>query len=170
MNPLRAPGTAERQGELEAARCCVLLKDAGWHIQTQEPFDASKPLKNYDRCAIEEYQTDNGPADYALCIAGQIIGMVEAKKWSLGPQNVLSQAELYSRALTKWHVRMAICSLKPELQGKLQNARRLSRCDLTKRRVGDGVVRKVEIDVVDCVEGLGAELNGDPFGNPRILN
>ena len=42
------------------------LTDAGWRIVLQKNFDASKPLTVYDRCAIEEYPTDNGPADYAL--------------------------------------------------------------------------------------------------------
>jgi type I restriction enzyme R subunit len=70
------------------------LKAVGWRIV---PFDPGKPLSSCDRCAIEEYPTDNGPADYALCIGGRILGIVEAKKLTLGPQNVLTQAERYSR-------------------------------------------------------------------------
>jgi type I restriction enzyme, R subunit len=70
------------------------LEAAGWRIV---PFEAGKPLSSYDRCAIEEYPTDNGPADYALCVGGRILGFVEAKKLTLGPQNVLTQAERYSR-------------------------------------------------------------------------
>src|SRR5712692_5039158 len=62
------------------------LKDAGWRIIK---FDTAKPLAKYDRCAIEEYPTESGPADYALCVGGQILGVVEAKKLSLGPQNIL---------------------------------------------------------------------------------
>jgi type I restriction enzyme R subunit len=73
------------------------LKAAGWRIV---PFEDGKPLSDYDRCAIEEYQTDNGPADYALCLGGRILGIVEAKKLTLGPQNVLTQAERYSRGAT----------------------------------------------------------------------
>jgi type I restriction enzyme R subunit len=72
------------------------LKDAGWGIRN---FDAATPLAKYDRCAIEEYPTESGPADYALCVGGRILGIVEAKKLTLGPQNVLSQAERYSRGL-----------------------------------------------------------------------
>jgi hypothetical protein len=34
------------------------------------------PLATYNRCAIEEYQTDHGPADYALCAEGKILGIV----------------------------------------------------------------------------------------------
>src|SRR5258706_10302769 len=75
------------------------LTNAGWSIVPEKKFDPSKPLQIYDRCAIEEYSTDNGPADYALCVGGQILGIVEAKKLTLGPQNVLSQAERYSRGV-----------------------------------------------------------------------
>ena len=72
------------------------LEAAGWRVV---PFALNRPLKLYDRCAIEEYPTDNGPADYALCLSGQIVGVVEAKKLTLGPQNVLTQAERYSRGV-----------------------------------------------------------------------
>src|SRR5207247_2586024 len=41
-----------------------------------------------------------GPADYALCLDGRILGVVEAKKITLGPQEVLTQAERYSRGAT----------------------------------------------------------------------
>jgi type I restriction enzyme R subunit len=73
------------------------LKAAGWRIV---PFEDHKPLDSCDRCAIEEYQTENGPADYALCVGGRILAIVEAKKLTLGPQNVLTQAERYSRGAT----------------------------------------------------------------------
>src|SRR6266481_4507669 len=77
------------------------LMDAGWRILPAEKFDPKKPLATYNRCAIEEYQTDNGPADYAFCMDGKILGIVEAKKLTLGPQNVLSQAERYSKGLNE---------------------------------------------------------------------
>jgi type I restriction enzyme R subunit len=73
-----------------------MLANAGWRVV---PFDSGDPLASLKRCAIEEYPTDNGPADYALCDGGQIVGIVEAKKLTLGPQNVLSQAERYSKGL-----------------------------------------------------------------------
>lgn len=59
-----------------------MLKAAGWRVV---PHEVGKPLSEYDRCAIEEYPTDSGPADYAFCVDGQILGIVEAKKLSLGP-------------------------------------------------------------------------------------
>ena len=48
------------------------------------PFDPARPLPWYQNCAIAEYPTDNGPADYALCVDGRILGIVEAKKVTLG--------------------------------------------------------------------------------------
>ena len=47
------------------------ITDAGWRIVRGKDFDADKPLTAYNRCAIEEYPTDNGPADYALIVNGQ---------------------------------------------------------------------------------------------------
>ncbi len=70
------------------------LAASGWKVV---PFDSSCPLSTLDRCAVVEYPTEKGPADYALCSGGRILGIVEAKKLSLGPQNVLSQAERYSK-------------------------------------------------------------------------
>ena len=75
------------------------LIEAGWKIIPQQKFDSGKPLTSYDRCAVEEYVTVNGPADYALCFNGHVIGVVEAKKLTLGPQNVLMQAERYSKGI-----------------------------------------------------------------------
>lgn len=74
------------------------LEAAGWQVV---PYDSNKLLSAYDRCAIEEYPTVSGPADYALCVGGQILGVIEAKKLTLGPQNVLTQAERYARGITK---------------------------------------------------------------------
>jgi type I restriction enzyme R subunit len=53
------------------------LEAAGWKVVDHDP---GQPLQSYDRCAIEEYPTGHGPADYALCVGGQILGIVEAKK------------------------------------------------------------------------------------------
>jgi type I restriction enzyme, R subunit len=73
------------------------LKAAGWNIV---PFSTQKPLTNDGPCAIEEFETTNGPADYALHVDGQIVGIVEAKKLTLGPQGVLMQAERYCKGIT----------------------------------------------------------------------
>jgi type I site-specific restriction endonuclease len=54
------------------------ITDAGWHIVLQKDFDSAKPLTAYNRCAIEEYPTDTGPADYALAVNANVLGVVEA--------------------------------------------------------------------------------------------
>ena len=73
------------------------LKAAGWTIV---PFNESADAATYARHAVVEYPTANGPADYALFVAGQLLGVVEAKKVTLGPQGVLTQAERYAKGLT----------------------------------------------------------------------
>jgi len=72
------------------------LKDAGWGVIG---FDPSKSLQAFDWCAIEEFPTESGPADYALCVGGRILGVVEGKKLSVGPQEVLRLAERYSKGV-----------------------------------------------------------------------
>jgi type I restriction enzyme, R subunit len=72
------------------------LRAAGWRIV---PFKPGRPLSAFEHCAIEEFPTESGPADYALCVGGHILGVVEAKKLTLGPQEVLPQAERYSRGV-----------------------------------------------------------------------
>jgi type I restriction enzyme R subunit len=47
----------------------------------------------------EEEETANGPADYALWLDDAVVGVVEAKKLTVGPQNVLTQAQRYARGL-----------------------------------------------------------------------
>lgn len=73
------------------------LKKAGWDVV---PHKESQALSTLNRCAIEEYPTANGPADYALCVDGHILGIVEAKKLTLGPQEVLTQAERYAKGVS----------------------------------------------------------------------
>ncbi len=72
------------------------LAGAGWHVTRFRP---ESRVASYQRAAVEEYETPNGPADYALCDDGRIQGVVEAKKVTLGPQGVLVQAERYSKAI-----------------------------------------------------------------------
>src|SRR5947209_8416271 len=73
------------------------LKALGWQVV---PFVPGVPLADYANHALTEFPTENGPADYAFCVDGQVLGIVEAKKVNLGPQNVLTQAERYSRGAT----------------------------------------------------------------------
>src|ERR1051325_681225 len=91
------PEEQEREWQTRKRRIDGRLIAQGWKVV---PFDASRDLSAYSRHAIEEYPTDYGPADYVLVSNGRILAVVEAKKLSLGPQNVLLQAERYARGLS----------------------------------------------------------------------
>jgi type I restriction enzyme, R subunit len=64
-----------------------------WEIvRYREGMDLSK----LHRHAVEEFPTANGPADYPLFVNGRLLGIIEAKKVTVNPQNVLEQAKRYS--------------------------------------------------------------------------
>jgi type I restriction enzyme R subunit len=86
------PTEAQTRRELIDPR----LLAAGWGVA---PFNPGQYLSALDGVALTEFPTENGPADYALVVSGKVVGIVEAKKLSLGPQNVLTQAERYARGL-----------------------------------------------------------------------
>lgn len=69
------------------------LKPAWKIVKYSDKLDTSK----LDRHAVEEYPTGKGPADYALFVKGQLLGILEAKRVKVGPQNVLEQAKRYSK-------------------------------------------------------------------------
>lgn len=94
MKP-NSPNTSERLTRKHLID--PMLQKAGWKVV---PFEEGKDLSGYNGCAIEEYPTDAGPADYALCVDGIVLGVVEAKKLTLGPQSVLTQAERYSKGFS----------------------------------------------------------------------
>lgn len=52
------------------------LKQAGWTVQAKNKIDLSVGTGQ----AVREYQTDVGPADYALFVGKKAGGIVEAKK------------------------------------------------------------------------------------------
>src|SRR5207249_3099405 len=70
------------------------LAAAGWEVVPFSPGSLTAPAS-----AIEEYETALGPADYVLADNGQLLGVVEAKKLTVGPQGILPQAERYARAM-----------------------------------------------------------------------
>jgi type I restriction enzyme R subunit len=67
-----------------------------WKIIPYQPNLDVSQLTNH---AVEEFQTEHGPADYALFVNGKLLGIIEAKKVKVGPQNVLQQAKRYSRGV-----------------------------------------------------------------------
>jgi len=88
--------TYESERVTRKTRVDPQLKAAGWTIT---PFTEGMDLSKYNKYALEEYPTENGPADYALCVDGKILAVIEAKKVTRGPQGVLTQAERYAEGL-----------------------------------------------------------------------
>ncbi len=88
----------ESEAQTRKSRIDGCLEQAGWKIV---PYSEGLNLTALRCHAVEELPTDNGPADYALFVDGALLGVVEAKKLSLGPQNVLVQAERYSRGASQ---------------------------------------------------------------------
>jgi type I restriction enzyme R subunit len=74
------------------------LESCGWQIVN---YDPKIQLSSYTCHAVREYPTDSGPVDYALFFEGKIIGLIEAKRLSLGPQNVLIQAQRYAQGISQ---------------------------------------------------------------------
>jgi type I restriction enzyme, R subunit len=83
---------AERQTRRD--RIDPKLKAAHWRVE-----HATGSVSAGNGLAVEELETANGPADYALCDGETVVGVVEAKKVTVGPQGVLTQAERYSKGI-----------------------------------------------------------------------
>jgi type I restriction enzyme R subunit len=92
---LRLP---ESEAKTRKKRIDAKLKSSllNWKIV---PYQASLDISKLTAHAVEEYPTETGPADYALFVNGKLIGIIEAKKVSVGPKNVLEQAKRYSRSV-----------------------------------------------------------------------
>ena len=60
------------------------------------PFREGLDTSRLHGVAVTEYPTKNGPADNALFVNGQLLGIIEAKKVGVNPQNVLEQAKRYA--------------------------------------------------------------------------
>lgn len=86
--------SSESEWKTRRDRINPRLKAWGWEVAR---FDPAQPLAGYRHHALEEFTTANGPADYGLVVDGVLVGVIEAKKVTLGPQNVLTQAERYSK-------------------------------------------------------------------------
>ncbi len=91
------PGDHQSESEWQTRKRRIdpRLEHQGWHVCPA----TSAGSCSHPHCAYEEFPTANGPADYALSVDNEIIGVLEAKKLTLGPQNVLTQAARYARGL-----------------------------------------------------------------------
>jgi type I restriction enzyme R subunit len=72
------------------------LNTVGWIVPAKDAASATVPAHT---TALTEYPTDNGPADYVLCNAGRVVGIVEGKRVAVSPQGVLTQAERYAQGI-----------------------------------------------------------------------
>lgn len=70
--------------------------NSSWEIIKYNSFLNTDLLTNH---AVEEFPTNNGPADYAFFVNGKLLAILEAKKVSVDPQNVLEQAKRYSKGI-----------------------------------------------------------------------
>jgi type I restriction enzyme, R subunit len=88
---MKPPPESERK--TRKRRIDPSLDALGWKLRPRDEIPLNQPHRT------EEVETSAGPADYALWLDRRIVGVVEAKKLTLGPQNVLTQAERYARGL-----------------------------------------------------------------------
>lgn len=95
-----SPYSRESESEFKTRRKRIdpKLASQGWSVVE---FAATVGAASRSKQAVAEYPTENGPADYALFVDDQVLGVVEAKKVTVGPQNVLTQAERYSRGVAE---------------------------------------------------------------------
>ena len=93
--------TANRTPE-QAARDNIdkMLSQAGWVVQDNKQIDFGAA----QGIAIREYPTDTGPADYALFVERNPVGVIEAKPESWGHKitTVEEQSDRYAAAKLKW--------------------------------------------------------------------
>jgi EcoEI R protein C-terminal len=71
MNPVRQ----ESEYQTRRKRIDPLLTSQGWKIVRS---DLTNVIASYPHHAVTEYPTANGPADYALFVDNQLLGIVEA--------------------------------------------------------------------------------------------
>lgn len=87
----------ESERQTRAQRVDPRIRAADW--SSIVPFEPGLDGASLEATAVTEFPTVHGPADYALCHGGRILGVAEAKKLTLGPNGVLTQAERYSRGI-----------------------------------------------------------------------
>lgn len=97
-------GMNEAEWKTRKTRIDTRLRALGWLIV---PWNGDMELGGLSCHAVTEFPTDNGPADYALFVGGRLLGIIEAKKVTVNPQNVLEQAKRYSQGAINgagnWH-------------------------------------------------------------------
>ncbi|MBR2815043.1 MAG: type I restriction-modification system endonuclease [Reyranella sp.] len=76
------------------------LRDRGWQADTKKLrfSEGTRPTKGQNM-AIAEWPTASGPADYALFVGLELVGMVEAKRQRKNVSTAVDQSERYSKAV-----------------------------------------------------------------------
>ncbi|MBN1981844.1 MAG: DEAD/DEAH box helicase family protein [Chitinivibrionales bacterium] len=89
---------AESEAKTRKIRIDEKLKSSllNWTIISNDEVSDYSALTAH---VVEEYPTESGPADYALFVEGKLLGIIEAKKISVGAGNVLEQAKRYARGV-----------------------------------------------------------------------
>lgn len=88
----------ESEWQTRKKRIDSRLKTLGWTIRA---YSDQLNLGALTATAVEELPTKNGPADCGLFVGGQLLGIVEAKKVTVNPQNVLEQAKRYAAGVNQ---------------------------------------------------------------------
>ena len=79
------------------------LTQAGWLVQGRQTLNLGAGLG----VAVREYPTDTGPADYALFVDREAVGVIEAKRDEAG-ENITAtevQTARYANATLKWRLK-----------------------------------------------------------------
>jgi type I restriction enzyme R subunit len=76
------------------------LRASGWAVQNKNAFNPNEA----EGQAVREYTTDSGPADYVLFVDRKAVGVIEAKKETLGHNitTVEDQTKEYAVSKLKW--------------------------------------------------------------------
>lgn len=73
------------------------LRSSGWAVQNKDGID----FHAGEGQAVREYATDSGPADYVLFVDGQPVGVIEAKKETLGQNLTVAEDQTSDYAAAK---------------------------------------------------------------------
>ena len=92
MTPPTEKLEAETRQEIDAK-----LEAAGWVVQDKKRINLHESLG----VAVREFDTDTGPADYMLFIAGKAAGIIEAKREGASLGHVAEQSARYATSNTK---------------------------------------------------------------------
>lgn len=95
-----AAGAIDLDEQATRALIDAQLRDRGWEADSVELTFAKgvRPAKGRN-LAISEWPTKSGPADYALFVGEQCVGIVEAKRYRKNISAAIDQAERYSKGI-----------------------------------------------------------------------